>query len=284
MLRSSAQALIDMSLKELKENRIIAAQLTKLMGAGKTVHAFLFIGPDKPARELGTAFAKALLCEESLDDSCDQCLSCRKFDHSNHEDFTLVERSENRAGLVVSQIEELQKKLQYKAFGSTRVALIAEAQLLNTASQNKLLKTLEEPAPGTVLILLADSRENLLPTILSRCSCYYLQESASDYSLEATETAKQFALLISKNAPFYKKKDCIKQILASKDEARGKGLEFLGALEEELHGMLTGGSCDINILTSALRQTEEAVRGLKMSYNTAYVLKSMCIRIDGGKQ
>lgn len=272
-----------MSLKELKENRIIAGQLSTIMEAGKTVHAFLFIGPDKPARELGMAFAKALLCSESAGDSCDRCLSCRKFDHSNHEDFILVERSENRAGLVVSQIEELQKQLQYKAFGNTRVAVIAEAQLLNPASQNKLLKTLEEPAPGTVLILLADSRENLLPTILSRCSCYYLQESAPDYEAEAVQTAKQFAMLVAQEAPFYKKKDCIKQILASKDEARAKGLEFLGALEEELHEMLVKQSCSLEILTNALRRTEEAVRGLKMSYNTAYVLKGMCIKIDGGK-
>lgn len=272
-----------MSLKDLKENRIIAGQLSKLMAVGRTVHAFLFIGPDKPARELGFAFAKAILCRESADDSCDRCLSCRKFDHSNHEDFILVERSENRAGLVVSQIEELQKQLQYKAFSGMRVAMIAEAQLLNTASQNKLLKTLEEPAPGTVLILLADSRENLLPTILSRCSCYYLQEAAADFNTEAVQTAKQFAMLAAQEAPFYKKKDCIRQILASKDEARSKGLEFLGALEEELHTMLVNNSCSLEILTNALRQTEEAVKSLKMSYNTAYVLKGMCIKIDGGK-
>lgn len=272
-----------MSLKELKENRIIASQLSSLIKSGRTVHAFLFTGPEKPARELGMAFAKALLCRESEDDSCDSCTSCRKFDHSNHEDFILVERSENRAGLVVSQIAELQQKLQYKALGGTRVALIADAQLLNQASQNKLLKTLEEPAPGTVLILLADSRENLLPTILSRCSCYYLQEASPAYDAQAVQAAEQFAALIAQQAPFYRKKDCIRQILASKDDAREKGLEFLGALEEELHQMLINRSCSLEILTDALHRTEEAVRELKMSYNTAYVLKGMCIKTDGGK-
>lgn len=269
-----------MSLKELKENSIIAGQLSRLISAGRTVHAFLFIGPYEERLALGKAFAKAILCSDGHGDSCDRCLSCRKFDHGNHEDFIMMERTEGKQSIVVAQIEELQEKLSFKSFGDRRVAVISEAHLMNPQAQNKLLKTLEEPADGTVLILLADSRENLLPTILSRCSCYYLQESAASFSVEAQELARQFAMLIDQKAPFYKKKDCLKPILASKDDARTKGIEFLTALEEELRRLLLEGSkCGLETITNAFSEMEEALKNLKLSYNTAYVLKGMCLRI-----
>lgn len=272
--------LMHMSLKELKHNSVMANQLSRLISSERTVHAFLFIGSSEERLELGREFAKAILCSEGSGDSCGKCLSCRKFDHGNHEDFILVERPENKQSILVGQIEELQEKLIFKAFGEKRVAIISDAHLMNAQAQNKLLKTLEEPAEGTVLILLADSRENLLPTILSRCSCYYLQESAGTFSAEAKDMAKQFALLVTAQAPFYKKKDCLKPILSSKDDARTKGIEFLCALEEELRQiLLDGNTCSLDCLTNAFAEMEEALKNLKLSYNTAYVLKNMCLRI-----
>ena len=269
-----------MSLKDLKQNTIIADQLRRLISSERTVHAFLFIGPDEERMELGKEFAKAILCSDGHGDSCGKCLSCRKFDHDNHEDFIMVQRSDNKQSILAGQIEELQEKLIFKAFGDKRVAIISEAHLMNPQAQNKLLKTLEEPADGTVLILLADNKESLLPTILSRCSCYYLQESAASFSPEAREMAKQFAQLIDNRAPFYKKKDCIKPILASKDDARTKGIEFLTALEEELRQLLlNNSSCGLDCVTNAFAELEEALKNLKLSYNTAYVLKGMCLRI-----
>ena len=275
-----------MSLKDLKENRAVAGQLAALLRSGRAVHAFLFVGPSDESSALGKAFAKALLCPQKTDDSCDSCAVCRRFDHGNCEDLLTVECTENRQSIVVSQIEVLQENLKYKASGNARVVLIKEAQLMNPAAQNKLLKTLEEPFPGTYLILLASSRETLLPTILSRCSIYTLQETTASVSGEIRDAAEQFVYFALRGAAYYEKKNCIRYILDAKDESRAKGLELLQALEEVLHEKALGCAADpagsrevLDRISNAMHLCEESAGSLRASYNTAYVLKTLCLKI-----
>ncbi len=266
-----------MSLKELSENRGVAARLSAVMAASKTVHAFLFLGGESETLEMGRAFAKALLCPELADDSCDRCPSCLRFDSGNHEDFIRIARSEERRSITVSQIQELQASLMLKPVGKMRAVIIEEARLMSAVVQNKLLKTLEEPPENTVLILLSESKESLLPTVISRCSCYHLRDSPANVSPQALESARNFAALMEARAPFYRKKECIEYMLSAKDESRELASEFLPALEEELHARLLAGDGDLRLLTDGIRRTEEAIRNIKMSYNTAYVLKGMCL-------
>jgi len=143
--------------------------LRRALGTGRLAHAYLFVGPQGVGKS-ATAweFAKALQCRTLVDDSCDQCQACRKVREGVHPDVILVEAQ--GAQILVDQIRELQRRLIYRPLeGAHRVVIIQEAQKLNPQASNALLKILEEPPQGTVMVLLANSEASLLPTVVSRC-------------------------------------------------------------------------------------------------------------------
>lgn len=86
---------------------------------------------------------------------------------ANHPDFLLLEKEKS---ILIGDIRELQRKLHLKPYqAGFKVALIFEAQRLTLPAQQSLLKILEEPPAASVIILTSPARENLLPTIISRC-------------------------------------------------------------------------------------------------------------------
>ena len=293
-----------MSLRALERNNAAGLQLQHLIGSGKVVHAFLFLGDKESRLAIGKELAKAILCEDPREgDSCGACVSCRKFDHGNHEDFLYLDL-ETAAGSAKTQIgveavDQLQQQLKLKPFGKRHVALLEEAHLLNTAAQNKLLKTLEEPAGDSVLILLADRKDALLPTVVSRCSTYYLEDSPSDADEDMTALVRDFFALCAGKALFYRKRDCLKPLLEEKNEPREKAAAFLESLELLLRDALVspyeaqiGPSASEwpafeelcaqygpEALSRAIPAVEEASRSIKLGYNTGYTLKKLCLTI-----
>ena len=178
-----------MSFAETNKNSAVAQQLRSLLNSGRLVHAFLFVGTKEERLQTGRALARAILCVQPVQgDACGDCPSCRKFDHGNHEDFLYLDLEtapgSAKTQIGVDAVEHLQEQLKLKPFGKRHVVLIEEAHLLNTAAQNKLLKTLEEPAGDSVLILLAEKKDALLPTVVSRCSTYYLEDGGFEPDAE----------------------------------------------------------------------------------------------------
>jgi DNA polymerase-3 subunit delta' len=99
---------------------------------------------------------------------CGKCKPCRKIEFKNHPDVIRIKPS----GLFIKieQIRALCQTLAMKPYESgMRVVLISDAQAMNPAAGNALLKVLEEPPSGTILILVANHTADLLPTIVSRC-------------------------------------------------------------------------------------------------------------------
>ncbi len=133
----------------------------------RLAHAYLFEGPEGVGKKLmALALARALFCDAG--DGCGECAACRKVDHLNHPDLHLL--SAEGAQIKIDQVRKLQQDLSLRPLeGDIRVCLIDAAETLNTAASNALLKTLEEPLPGTILILLSAKPEILLDTIRSRC-------------------------------------------------------------------------------------------------------------------
>jgi DNA polymerase-3 subunit delta' len=132
-------------------------------------HAFLFYGAEGIGkRTTALVFAKALNCEAGGADACDACTSCRKIDSGNHPDILIV-RPDGQF-IKVADIKELQERMRFRPLeGVRRVVIIDDAERMNITSANSLLKTLEEPSPTNVFVLVS-SRPHLLPlTILSRC-------------------------------------------------------------------------------------------------------------------
>ncbi len=277
-----------MSIKpcDLNKNTRIAEQLAARIESGSNVHAYAFTGGSPEDRmQLGSWLAQYLLCSEPDMGPCGECLACRKFLHGNHEDLLLVRKNADRESIVKDQILELIDRLSFKPFGSRYVVIIEDAQLMNAASQNKLLKTLEEPVSETVMILLSERMEGLLPTVLSRCCVFCLQEQDAVEESADAKAAARFAGLIASGAPFYRKKQLISDILSDKESSRARADAFLAALEEELlkglKSALRSGVTDDGKkrMQSAVEHVETGRRYIKQLHSVAYTLKQLCLRV-----
>jgi DNA polymerase-3 subunit delta' len=101
-------------------------------------------------------------------DSCGVCKSCRKIESGNHADIIRIQPS--GSFIKIAQIRALVHTLTMRPYeAKIRVVVISDAQALNAAASNALLKILEEPPDRTMLVLIATQKSALLPTIVSRC-------------------------------------------------------------------------------------------------------------------
>jgi DNA polymerase-3 subunit delta' len=150
--------------------------------AGRLSHGLLFAGPvgvgkGTTARALATLF----LCDQPTGDRpCGVCEACRGMGSGNHPDYHVVTRELIRyhdktgksKGLELSInviVPELVEPAGRKAvMGRGKVFVIEQAELMNPQAQNAMLKTLEEPAGRSLIILLTDQPGALLQTIRSR--------------------------------------------------------------------------------------------------------------------
>lgn len=173
-------------------------------------HAILFHG----AAGIGKAdfiehFAKSLLCENAGADghACGACVSCGWFDQHSHPDYRRVRpeameddpsgdedgAEEGKKGAKTKtpskeiKIEQIRALADFMNISThrqgLRVVVLYPAEALNMPASNALLKTLEEPPPGTVFLLSSNSLDRLLPTILSRCRKFALTMPSHDEAL-----------------------------------------------------------------------------------------------------
>jgi DNA polymerase-3 subunit delta' len=141
-------------------------------------HALLFTGEDGCGNaEFLHMLAQSLLCltPDSVGMPCGQCRSCQVFGAQAHPDFIAVTLQEERQAILIEQIRELNYFLGLsRSYSPRRVVTIAPAERMNMNAANSLLKSLEEPAPNTHILLLTAHPATLLPTIRSRCQAMRL--------------------------------------------------------------------------------------------------------------
>lgn len=153
--------------------------LQKSLANEKLAHAYLFSGPAHLGKSLvAEQFIASILCHdyqkqtksEAKNLPCGNCIFCQQFKKGIHPDVYQLAKEEDKKNISVEQVREMHKFLSLTSFlNSYKVAIIANAQDLSESAQNALLKILEEPAPKTILILIASDHNFLLPTISSRC-------------------------------------------------------------------------------------------------------------------
>ncbi len=160
----------------------VVEQFRGALAAGRLATTYLFVGPEGVGkRAFALQLAKALLCttsEPALLEPCGQCESCRLAAAGNHPDLITVQRQASTKFLKVEQFIGPQERRNQEGLchdvslrpmlGRRRVAIVDDADWFTPESANCLLKTLEEPPPGAVIILIGTSRSRQLPTILSR--------------------------------------------------------------------------------------------------------------------
>jgi len=161
--------------------------LQRAFALGKWAHAYIFAGPEGVGKfKTACEWAKLLLCknpiiENDFADSCGLCKSCQLFEAGSHPDFNHIYKElleftkDNKdkktpVDLAIDVIREfLVEKVSNKpTFSQRKVFVLSEAERLNAASQNCLLKVLEEPPEYCSIILLCTRLEKLLPTTKSR--------------------------------------------------------------------------------------------------------------------
>ena len=150
--------------------------------AGGLASTYLFVGPEGIGkRRFALALAKALLCPNTAADPlepCGHCESCRLFDAGNHPDLDVVSLPKDKSTLPLDLFigdkdhrnqDGLCHRISLRPFlGGRKIAIIDDADHFSAESANCLLKTLEEPPPRSLLILIGTSPSRQLPTIRSR--------------------------------------------------------------------------------------------------------------------
>ncbi len=168
-------------------------------------HALLFAGADGIGkRSLALALVAWLLCETDADDACGSCAACRQVAAGSHPDFQLVSVASGKKEIGIDRVRDVKRFTQLRPMrGTVKLAVIDDAHMLTIAAQNALLKTLEEPPEHSVLILVANNPDALLPTVRSRCQRVQLSPLPNDAVVEiltrdhgiAPATARQLAAL-----------------------------------------------------------------------------------------
>ncbi len=168
-----------MSWQRVRGHESVAQAFDRVVRRGRLAHAYLFTGPPGVGkRRFANELAKALLCEDPPADrleACDACSACAQVEAESHPDFFVVSRPEDSLVIPIDAMRELSRNLALKPVrGRRKIAVVDDADGLNDptlghAAANSFLKTLEEPAPGSLLILIGTDPERQLPTIVSRC-------------------------------------------------------------------------------------------------------------------
>jgi DNA polymerase-3 subunit delta' len=155
-------------------NRAALDRLQKMVSMDRVPPSLLLSGPEGSGKlEAALNLAKAMNCErteESRDDACDTCRSCIRVQQGGHPDVRIIGREGPGGQVRADAVRQVVNENPFRPFeGKKRVYIFQEAERMNPTAANTLLKTLEEPPPWTVLVLLTANETAILPTLLSRC-------------------------------------------------------------------------------------------------------------------
>ncbi|OQA38680.1 MAG: DNA polymerase III subunit tau [Chloroflexi bacterium ADurb.Bin325] len=127
------------------------------------------------------------MCERGEGPPCGVCLPCRRVAEGRYPDVQLIRAEKNT--IQIDQVRSLQADAAIAPLeGRRKVFIIREIERATPPAANALLKTLEEPAPHVVLLLTSNRRDQVLPTILSRCQVMGLRPMPLDQLQAALET------------------------------------------------------------------------------------------------
>lgn len=161
--------------------------IQRLWQAQQLPHALLLQGvADIGKKAFAQHFAQALLCHhvDSHYQACGVCKSCRLYLAESHPDAQLIQRLDDKKEITIEQIRRLIAFLQLsQSISQRKVVVIQQAEAMNINAANSLLKTLEEPAENTIILLESAYPAKLLPTIRSRCQRLHFALPNSSHSL-----------------------------------------------------------------------------------------------------
>ena len=166
-----------------------------------------------------------------------------------------------------ADLEKLQADLKMKPQGERNTALIYDADTMTPRAQNRFLKTLEEPTPGTVIVLLSENTENLLETIRSRCIIYRFN-SEGEGQAEIDEETKDLISSMLSGKSFHEVKGRMSKVVKTREDA----YLLLDILESRLRDIMTGRD---SLRTSMGK--DEAIRNIEITEDTRRALNGNAV-------
>lgn len=233
------------------------------MSSNTMPHAILLTGPAGVGKlQFARRLVAALLCSERgpAGDACGQCRHCRLLQNESHPDFVTVAREDKKKNISIDQVRELAGFLQLSRDSvgynvGYKVALIPDAEAMSVSAANSLLKNLEEPQAGRILLLLSDRPQALPATIRSRCQRFEFTTPPGDVALawlarqDATRGDWELLLSLSHGAPLLALELAQSGLLANRREffadwlalvsGQGDGLKLASqSPKQNAHGQL----------------------------------------------
>lgn len=220
--------------------------------------AYIFCGPGGVGKwTTAKFFIRSLLCSRGEGYPCGDCAMCestRSFDKEDdgenaellsvQSDISLVKREDGKDLISIGQIRDLESTLSRSSFMNTyKIGVVKDADRMTTEASNAFLKTLEEPRGNTVIILLADNPENILPTIASRSQILRFypvsKDKIYDYLTNDLSVARDRALSsshLAANRPALAKKLALDEDFYRQTEEACK--KFFELFKNDINGRL----------------------------------------------
>lgn len=154
----------------------LVAQFARIIDRKQLAQSYLFVGPKGAGKlELAEWIALRLFCQNVQDGApCGECPECERILNHNHPDVMVLKISTQ--SIKVDDIRNLKQEMSKTGVeGNRRVFIVEDADKMTAGAANSLLKFFEEPVPGMTVILTASSKNQLLPTILSRAQVITFQ-------------------------------------------------------------------------------------------------------------
>ena len=183
-----------MPLRDIRGHRRLIELLARAVERGALPPASIFAGPSGVGkRATAVAVAQALNClNPKAGDACGTCAACTRIARNVHPDVLLIEPGDS-GNIKIEPIRDAIDRTGFKPFeGKRRVVIVDEADAMMPQAQNALLKTLEEPPPSSIFILVTARPDSLLPTVRSRCiRLWFAADGAAAVDEEARAVAER---------------------------------------------------------------------------------------------
>lgn len=275
-----------MTLRDFEKYGKGVEKLEAAVESGQVSHAYIFEGEKTIDKEgLALAFARALLCPEKPGIGCGACPTCRKITDGNYEDLYTVkpQQASGKKSKVSSirdaDVEELQERLITKpSAGDRNIAIISSAGLMTKRAQTRFLKTLEEPAPGTVIMLLTENVFDLLPTINSRCVTVRLAETTGEERPELADQAAEILGMIERKSFFFDIKELLDKVISSREDA----YNLLYAMEDEIGRDIEEGGrkYGLKACSAAVELIEKTKRTVRANVSYNYAVRALILKLE----
>ena len=264
-----------------------AAKLSSAVKSGIVSHAYICEGNNNIDKiGFAKAFSQALICRQMPGEGCGRCVECRKIADGNYEDMFIVEpedTTERKTGtnsIKDADVEELQVRLkQIPSAGDHNIAIVSGADSMTIRAQTRFLKTLEEPPAGTVIMLLSENSEELLPTINSRCVNVRLYDIDGKDNNDETVLAGKVFSMIRDNSYFSDIKAELDNVVKTRQDA----YSFVDAMEAVIGNIARnseGAAANAGALRASTELIEETRRDIKLGAGYNYRIRSMVLGIQ----